>query len=48
MSKTGAIPEELLPLRELADALRRPVDRPVLSEFLTAKELAAGRAAKRP
>jgi hypothetical protein len=41
MAKAGALPEELLPLKELADALQRPLDRPVLSEFLTAKELAA-------
>jgi predicted DNA-binding transcriptional regulator AlpA len=41
MAKTGAIPEDFLPLKELADALRRPIDRPVLDELLTAKKLAA-------
>jgi hypothetical protein len=41
MSKAGAIPEELLPLKELADALRRPADRPVLDDFMSVQELAA-------
>jgi hypothetical protein len=41
MSKAVAIPEEFLPLKELADALRRPADRPILDEFATVEELAA-------
>jgi hypothetical protein len=39
MSKAVAIPDEFLPLKELADALRRP-DRPILDELVPINELA--------
>jgi predicted DNA-binding transcriptional regulator AlpA len=40
MAKTVSVPEELLPLKELADALRRSINRPILSEFVSVEDLA--------
>jgi hypothetical protein len=37
---SSGIPDELLPLKQLAEALRRPLDRPLLDEFVTVDELA--------